>query len=1603
MAKKFERVFLQPFKSLFFIKYKDREGKYRNKITRLVKANGTLILPIDPSIKENRDVTNTVKIIFGEKFFQRSIFRYFFPKRFIYMPTLLPKGKQIIRVDESLTKKRVKAELKNFAGMIRPRISDQRNILIDLSSVLPVIYINEPRMVRRVKVYSYIMNIVPEIISYFLFSNVNEKTVEEIPDIEDESMETLMVRYYNERYGESEEPDDDEELSSEDFDLNLLSKAKVLDINGTCSGMEKYGFKNFIIPWKITSTNKRLSKIALINGTQRLKPNDLRDTNFIYDFSIIKLIYNMYVAYHSGTKSDDNFVNEFLKRRIIFYIYNDAGVAFPVDIDEIKNVLKWTPRRVLIRLSMLVDMMVSMNRNEANLVDVDKVIDEEENLDVNMDISLSQVEDLDKKKINLNIKKILEKFNIFKTINERIQSDSNNDNLMTKIINDDDLDTQTSSGIMVDDDKDKININFIMNAYTKGLILDTHTEKKIEIEKSVQPITIDVEKNRFEKIDDDFEDDSDIEEREIEDNFDDYDEESERENEEDEFAGDEDGTGVVDDHFVSDEVIMTPKQEKIIKNIQEKFENISVRDNVKVKDILKENLPEISDDNDKYKKQLKLRDKSWSDATKVFDLTKTYLEKRFDYDIIETVRSLEYLGSGTRYYIRDIQIHDESDQLNDMWTYYFAIVDNYGRSGQLVFNVPKPDNDGFLKLNGSKYLFRKQNCALPIVKIMPDRVMCTSHHKTKIFVKRHGDTNLNSNIALLTKILTTFIKPGDTSLHVTLGTVISGNGNYITDFEYDILSEQFYGVEINSAKGNKIKIFFSQDEIRKEIDRLKLTLADFMFSTESSARPFSVNTLPYAIDYTKKKVYIVNLDKNESVAGSILKLIYKFYTHTDELKAFIKKFNPPKQRVYSKICCMDFEPPLIIFLSSIYGFSNVLKTAGIKYEFSDKKPTELNKMWIKFKDGFFIYDQYPVENALLLNGLNYWLDTSKLPISDMEKPSTYITYLGTKGKHNYHKGWMNLSQFFIDHVTMRVLNELKLPKTFLEILLYANMLLKDNDHTKESSIKCYRMRQFEIFSELLYHELVEERNKHVQKRSSRNTLSISRNAIIKQIRDCSSQLLQNFDDSSPIVEAKSSSIVSLKGPGGTNLDQTFKLDKRSYGEDAVGIYALSNTESGSIGTIKHLTMNPSIKSILGFYEPVEPGKLDMGNVVSPDESLIPFVTQVDDIKRVIMAAAQSVHVVPMDNELPIIRTGTETMFPSIVSDTYAYKAKKDGKIRHIDDINNRIYIEYDDGEKEIVDIGTNLSKVSDFFLDNALSSVVKPNEKIVKGQPIAVNPNFFKLDDYGKPAITQGILARCAVFESYCNDEDGSLVSQSTSDRMNTNIIKRRTISLKARSTQIFSCKNIGDHVNVNDFLISFDESGAISELVGNNGLFDEMDEETLSALRNSPKAKYTGKIIDIKVYWTTSPDNMSPSCKGFVNDYIKRIKTECLLEEKFTERKSTGRYKLDITVPKDEILRGAKVDKEGSVVIEFYISHGSCLSTGDKVSYHSSIKSTITSVIPKELEPYTESGDKIDFVMSGLGVFRRMVNSVWITGFMGKVFDDVGRNIANDFLNKIK
>ena len=534
-----------------------------------------------------------------------------------------------------------------------------------------------------------------------------------------------------------------------------------------------------------------------------------------------------------------------------------------------------------------------------------------------------------------------------------------------------------------------------------------------------------------------------------------------------------------------------------------------------------------------------------------------------------------------------------------------------------------------------------------------------------------------------------------------------------------------------------------------------------------------------------------------------------------------------------------------------------------------------------------------------------------------------------------------------------------------------------------------------------------------KKRSGKRVMmTVPPNAVMTKVYK--TEILEFYNNINPIAEIQNNGLCTFKGPGGTKLEQAFTTRKRSYDPSYFGIFGISTPDNSNAGIVKYLTLNPNITNTLGFVGKTDHKDYSLNDIAPAAEALTPFVTKVDDPSRIAFVSGQNNHVGGLlESSLPCVRTGVEKTIQFQCSDNFAMKVDKECTVNEINEDLKKIFVTYKDGTKDCIDYNDRLLKNSDAFNNATYTCHVKPGMKLKPGDTVAADSRFFKVDPFTHELIyTQTKNALVAILEGSYTEDDSSCITQEFANQIHMDFTTRKQICIGAMDT-IIDYKKPGDYVNLGDPIFVFDDSGTFEEEQDDSEddiikmLYGEIDGDTMAEMiHQTPKAPTSGTIKEMRVYWSCPVEKMSKTAAKFVNAYISKIKKEILVEEKFTGKVSEKR-KLIQPIDKNNYtsgeprINGVIIDPNGSILIEYFISNENGMGVGDKIALNSSLKSVVGTVIETGLEPYTESGLKLDGLFSWISVNARMIVSIWYQ-FIGTILYKKSKKIAADFLTEI-
>ena len=173
---------------------------------------------------------------------------------------------------------------------------------------------------------------------------------------------------------------------------------------------------------------------------------------------------------------------------------------------------------------------------------------------------------------------------------------------------------------------------------------------------------------------------------------------------------------------------------------------------------------------------------------------------------------------------------------------------------------------------------------------------------------------------------------------------------------------------------------------------------------------------------------------------------------------------------------------------------------------------------------------------------------------------------------------------------------------------------------------------------------------------------------------------------------------------------------------------------------------------------------------------------------------QQKHIVStVDQDSLLVGSGIEKTIPYILSNDFAYKAKKDGIVESYDEKTGIVTLLYKDNTKESFDISNRLSKNSGggFYNCQNFELLYKVGEKFKANDVIAKNPKFFSGDGKKEDiSYTYGKLAKIAITSGDFSFEDSSMISSELAEKMSTLITMKKDITLGCKSNVSSNIRN---------------------------------------------------------------------------------------------------------------------------------------------------------------------------------------------------------------------
>lgn len=465
----------------------------------------------------------------------------------------------------------------------------------------------------------------------------------------------------------------------------------------------------------------------------------------------------------------------------------------------------------------------------------------------------------------------------------------------------------------------------------------------------------------------------------------------------------------------------------------------------------------------------------------------------------------------------------------------------------------------------------------------------------------------------------------------------------------------------------------------------------------------------------------------------------------------------------------------------------------------------------------------------------------------------------------------------------------------------------------------------------------------------------------------------------------------------TNVNSTdaYTNEIRAYHESMLGLYGIYTPIGPEVGVNRSLTVNPCIDSTRGIIKKFDLDKADATNLFSMGELLNVFTPKHADSPRAIMATVQGKHMTPTKIQHPyIVGNGSDKALPYMIGSDFAYKAAEDGVVTRIDKEKELAVLTYKDGTTAVIDISKKPAKNSGggFYIQNKLDLLdsITKGSKFKKGEILAVDRSFFHEMLDGSIGFANGCLSKVAVMSQSETFEDSTVITDKLVRDMQSTIVNSRDVVL-SKNSRVISMVNIGDKVSVNDNLMVFEEVGS-SEAIALKAL-EKLDQSTKSTIedlaRSTAKAKTTGEVFDIRIFYNCELDEMHPTLRKVVTAYIEKYNAKARLIAKtrpddIVQQPSTEKIE-------HEKILGNDVD---GVVIQFFISTVEKEKVGDKVTFAIAAKTIIAETLENGKEPYSDyrPEEEVSALVSPMSLVSRMVPDIYLLGFSNKVVIELER-----------
>lgn len=904
----------------------------------------------------------------------------------------------------------------------------------------------------------------------------------------------------------------------------------------------------------------------------------------------------------------------------------------------------------------------------------------------------------------------------------------------------------------------------------------------------------------------------------------------------------------------------------------------------------------------------------------------------------------------------------------------------------LEFTLDKPtvvnEETGQLLIGGSLKNITRQDAPKPVIKTGENVIVSTAYNK--VFLTLRGKF-ASSEAKRLIKLMYYYSK--ESSFLRVKTTEELGDFIYNNYVSYNLihLNKHFAGFINNHIDIDLRGIALIKDE--KERNTFDEKFPEFKGKPITILGKYHNHNLYHEPEtdkiITTNKVYNTNDFIHMILSENDKALFNRLY---NQRKSTLSGINT----IYAKLMGKDI--PLIYVLMVSKPLQEILDILKESYKLEYKIVSNeiLDKNPVPNDFGYGVIRLY--DKSIVMKYNNYLNEILLLPLVMKDMTEYEVVNITTMmsdlvGNYNTQLYIENFAEFFIDPMTARVCEYYNIPDDFVGIFLYAASLFTTHKTSYTSDATNYRLLTIEETINRCMYEVISKElsgNMARMKRGSRPKIGIPKDALIKRLQELPNMAEAN--NLSPFRTIRMTRAKSYKGQIGMNMDRAYTWDARFFNPKSYGAETGGMAFTANAGITKDLPVNVEIKDLTGEYDlKNDPNAITPAQAFAFVEAYVPYLTH-DSNARYLMTSSQFAHVLSVEEAAPRLVSSRVDEMAIKLAPEHGYVSKQDGIVL---DVNERfITIELKDGTVDVVPlyrVPRNADK--GYFTPNrlVLNKDFKKGDKIKENDIIAYNDLYYKKRTNGQLSLCDGPVVNCLVTDADGVWEDSTLISQNISHKLATRIVKRRARVLSLNTEIRDYNVSLGESINPSDILFKYK---ALSDDLALNEFFSNLSSIELKEV----EAHHKGKIVDIRLYYRTSPTvTMSESMKTFIKtvDDIQRTK-----EKMSTLTESSSKYQQAVYNSRPIMLTRGSSSKvygetieNGEILIEYYIEILDNAGSGDKLVISRALKQEPTRVIENDERPIgVDSGRECDLIFDTYSCLARMTGGMLLEGKLNAV-----------------